>query len=156
MKNINLKGQNYQYPEDYDQYWGVAVTQFAEATAEAINEDSERLEVLEGAVETISEGGGASYYKGQPGSYSITAKRCNLNQNILAGQSYSSIAVDSTAAMPTEPTGYLVFNFGNSATEEAFVPYLGKTADSILVDVSYVFEKTHGMGDIINIMYVQE
>lgn len=45
MKNINIKGSNYPYPNSVnDLNWGPQVTEFAEGIAEAVNEDNQTIQ----------------------------------------------------------------------------------------------------------------
>lgn len=84
----------------------------------------------------------------------ITSKRCILAQDIPAGTTSGEIQVENTTDMPAY-TGnqYLVFSF--TYNEEAvMIPYLGKTANSILIPANYEFMKAQLPGRYVNIIKV--
>jgi hypothetical protein len=89
-----------------------------------------------------------SYCFNPKSGVSISSISAQVNQTITAGQPYTVIgATGSTVDFPDE-TGYIVFEFGTS-NEEGPVRYLGRpSSNTLLLDASYVFKKTHINSDI--------
>lgn len=54
MKNINIKGYNFPYPDrDSDKNWGPQVTDFAEGIAEAVNEDYQTIQDQQAIIDQL-------------------------------------------------------------------------------------------------------
>lgn len=90
-------------------------------------------------------------YDPQNATFSVTSKRCVLNQNISNGFIYPSISVEGAGDIPNE-SGYLIFNFGRTGEEQPIL-YRGRPNNStLLLDPSYEFVNNHESGEIINVI----
>lgn len=56
MKNINLRGQNFEYPETLDTEWGDEATTFASAVGDVINRIAPTTDTLDTKVSLIEDG----------------------------------------------------------------------------------------------------
>jgi hypothetical protein len=82
-------------------------------------------------------------------TFLTTKRRAKLNTSIVQGKVYPVINLDDTSDIPNA-RGYLVFSFGRG-DQEVPVPYVGRPSNnSLLLDPTYVFEKTHDVGTIVN------
>lgn len=85
------------------------------------------------------------------GAFTVTGQKVTLQQNLNAGDVYTSILVDDTSGI-LSPTGNLIFDFGKG-NEEVPVGYRGiPNSNTILIDPGYTFEKDHAIGESINVI----
>ncbi len=90
-----------------------------------------------------------SYIYNPNGNFTLTNKRCLLNQNITANDLILNLTVDDASDIPDQK-GFLIFNFGK-ANQEGPVPYSGRpNNESLVINPLYTFTKNHLLGDIIN------
>ena len=83
--------------------------------------------------------------------FTATSKRCVLNQVLSKGSVFPSINVTGADEVPNE-VGYLIFDFGRKGQEQP-VKYRGRpNNNTLLLDPSYVFQKTHIAGEVINVL----
>jgi hypothetical protein len=84
-------------------------------------------------------------------AYTVTGQRAVLNQNIVAGNLYPSIALVDSSGIP-DGLGRLIFSFG-LGNEEADVRYFSRPNNtSLLLDPSYTFLQNHSIGEMINVI----
>jgi len=104
---------------------------------------------LKGVLTNLHPSGDAVVEPTMPGSI-----RTNLDQGIVAGNSYSQITVVNAADFPAAPyEGVMVLNrsFGNTE----FVPFKGRVVGDntqIVTDSSFTFINDHSAGEQINLM----
>lgn len=85
---------------------------------------------------------GSFFFQVSGPAYTVTSNYCETQEILEKGNVYTKVTVDDASDIPNEP-GYLVFNFGKSGEEQP-VPYIGRPNDNtILLDPSHVFQKTH-------------
>ena len=82
-------------------------------------------------------------------TFNITSSKAILNEILQSDAIYYSIEIIDSSQIPNSQ-GYLVFNYGNPK-QEGPIPYLSRPNNtSILLDPSYVLQKTHANGDEIH------
>lgn len=82
-------------------------------------------------------------------AHTVTGQKTTILEVLQKGNVYTKVTVSSGNDIPDEQ-GYLIFNFGKSG-EEFPVPYLARpNNNTILLDPSYVFQKTQLIGSTIN------
>jgi hypothetical protein len=82
-------------------------------------------------------------------AFSLTGQKTTISENLEAGSVYTKVTVASGNNIPDEK-GFIMFDFGRS-TQEFPVPYIARpNNNTILLDPSYVFQKTHLSGASIN------
>lgn len=89
----------------------------------------------------------------EPGgeAFSVTGNTCLLGQNILKGSVQTTITVSGADDFPDEE-GYLIFDWGSS-NEEQPVKYLKcPNSNTLTLDPSYIFQKTHTSSARINLL----
>lgn len=90
-------------------------------------------------------------FSGEFSQYTVSNKKCLLQNNIVKDRVYTSITVDD-ASIFTESSGYLVFDW-NLNNEEAPVFYRSiPNSSTILLDPSYSFKKDHIINANINLI----
>lgn len=83
--------------------------------------------------------------------FTATNKRCVLNQVLSKGSVFPSVNVTGADDIPNE-VGYLIFDFGKKQQEQP-VKYRGRpNNNTLLLDPSYVFQKTHVVGEVVNVL----
>lgn len=88
---------------------------------------------------------------GSKGSFTVTGQNCTAQQNIIKGNVYTSITVDSTVKFQNQ-SGYLMFGWGTDHQEEP-VRFRGvPNTNTILIDPGYVFKNTQPIGTTINVL----
>lgn len=109
------------------------------------------IEPARGVAQGIWQGSFIFSPNGEGNSFTISKQHSLLQQSIVKGNIYTSIAVDSNTSF-TETNGDLLFDFGK-ATQEGPVKYRGiPNSNTILVDPGYVFKFNHGIGSDINVL----
>jgi hypothetical protein len=83
--------------------------------------------------------------------YIATSRRCVLNQQIDAGNIYNSITVDGASEIEDE-LGYLILAMGKENVEQPVKYRSRPNNNTLLLDPSYIFTKTHLPGEIINVL----
>jgi hypothetical protein len=92
---------------------------------------------------------GSFLYEPSGEPYTVTGKKCILQQNILAGSVQPTLNVDDADNIDDEQ-GYLIFSWGLNQ-EEKPVKYLRRSnSNTLLLDPSHVFAKNHLTGTVIN------
>lgn len=83
--------------------------------------------------------------------FTATSKRCVLNQVLSKGSVFPSINVIGADDIPNE-VGFLIFDFGKKQQEQP-IKYRGRpNNNTLLLDPSYVFQKTHIIGEVVNVL----
>lgn len=109
------------------------------------------LEPPKGAAQGIWAGSFLYNPSGSGGNFTLTRQKVTLQQNLNAGEVYTSIEVDDSSIIEN-PTGNLIFDFGKD-NEEVPVGYRGVPNDNtLLIDPGYTFEKDHSIGESINVI----
>lgn len=86
------------------------------------------------------------YIWDQNANFVISSLTANIAQDIKAGTSVKTLAIDTPNNIPDQE-GFLIFGFGTSS-QEGPVRCLFKPSDSSLqLDPAYVFENNHEIGD---------
>jgi len=86
---------------------------------------------------------------GTKNNYSVTGQKVILQQPINAGTVVTSITVDNTTPI-IKKQGFLIAEFGME-NEEQPIPYRAiPNTNTILIDPSYIFMKSHAIGTILN------
>lgn len=92
---------------------------------------------------------GSFMFSRQASTFTVTGKNAHIQEVIQAGQVYTKVTVDDSTKIPNS-SGFLVFNYGRS-NEEAPVPYISvPNTNTVLLNASHVFQKTHGINSFIN------
>lgn len=82
--------------------------------------------------------------------YLIGGEECNTTQEVNTSTSMI-IQVDNSSQIP-DSTGQLIFEFGTS-NEEGPVPYIARpSSNTLIIDPSYKFQKTHPIGSNISLV----
>jgi len=94
---------------------------------------------------------GSFIFDPQNASFSATSRRATLKQTISKGAVFPSINVEGAGDIPNDK-GFVIFNFGRQGEEQP-VKYRGRpNNNTLLLDPSYIFEKNHADGEIINLL----
>lgn len=84
-------------------------------------------------------------------AYSVTKLRGTVGQSVKAGNIYPTLAMQDASGIPDAP-GRLIFGYTGS-NQEADIKYFGRPNNTtILIDPSYVFQKDHNSGEIVNVI----
>lgn len=84
-------------------------------------------------------------------SYTVTQKVATLQQAVMAGSVVPTLTVSGADDIDNAP-GYLIFDWGKN-NEEQPVRYIGRpNANTLLIDPSHVFTKSHAIGEQINLL----
>jgi hypothetical protein len=84
-----------------------------------------------------------SYLYNPKSGFPISQNSVPLNQIIDAGQVYTVISTNGLSTGFPDQIGYVVFDYGTS-NQEGPVRYLGRpSSNTLLLDASYTFKKTH-------------
>jgi len=84
--------------------------------------------------------------------FPISKTSVPLNQVINAGQVYSVISTNGSSTEFPDQIGFLVFDFGTS-NQEGPIRYLGRPSNNtLLLDASYTFKKTHAVNADITLV----
>lgn len=96
---------------------------------------------------------GSFFFETSGPAFTVTSNYCESQEILEEGNVYTKVTVDDASNIPNEP-GFLVFNFGREGQEQP-VPYIGRpNNNTILLDPSHVFQKTHLANSSIN--YIQQ
>lgn len=117
-------------------------------------------EDLSGVSAAVDKNGFVALYVNWPGSYlydpvsapfTLQSEKTILNQTLTVGNIYPLIAVADASDIPNT-SGYIVIDYGNDL-QEGPILYRGRpTNSSLLLNPSYIFQKTHTAGVTINIV----
>ena len=83
-------------------------------------------------------------------NYELSAIEMTLGESIQGGNSYRTLKVDSTDAIP-DATSYIAFDFGLE-NEELPIPVVGKLKGRLVLDPSYKFKYSHTSGSKITFL----
>lgn len=93
-----------------------------------------------------------SYLFNPKSGFPISSVSAPLNEKINAGQVYSVISTNGPSTDFPDEIGYLVFDFGTS-NQEGPIRYLGRPSNNtLLLDASYTFKKTHDVNSDITLV----
>lgn len=93
-----------------------------------------------------------SYLFNPKSGFPISKTSAPLNQVINAGQVYSVISTNGPSTEFPDQIGFLVFDFGTS-NQEGPIRYLGRPSNNtLLLDASYTFKKTHTVNSDITLV----
>ena len=76
--------------------------------------------------------------------YTLSSKSGTLTQDIIEGQRYQIISVNSTQGIPDAP-GFIMLNLNGEHQEEP-IPIVGVVSNGFLLDPSYKFQYSHPSG----------
>lgn len=84
-------------------------------------------------------------------TFTLTKARGIIGQNIVAGNLYPTLVMQDASGIPDAP-GLICFDFGNES-QEADIRYFGRpNNNTLLIDASYEFLKSHSIGSVVNVM----
>lgn len=84
--------------------------------------------------------------------FSIGSVEGTLNQTLNSGEIYSVIQLTGSSLDFPDEMGFVVFNYGKSG-QEGPVRYLGRpSANTLLLDSSYIFKKKHVAGSSVTLL----
>lgn len=84
--------------------------------------------------------------------FPISKTSAPLNEPLNAGQVYSVISTNGPSTEFPDEIGFLVFDFGTS-NQEGPIRYLGRPSNNtLLLDASYTFKKTHSINSDITLV----
>lgn len=92
---------------------------------------------------------GSFMFSRQNAAFTVTGGNARIQEVIQAGQVYTKVTVDDSTKIPNK-AGFLVFDYGKTNQEEP-VPYLSvPNTNTVLLNASHVFQRTHGINSYIN------
>lgn len=123
---------------------------FMPATTRVIRRDRIGAAHLPDAGVPATEGNEGPYLFDETKPYVIGSEQCLTTSNIDLADS-SIIQVDNASDFP-DAEGQLIFGFGTEK-EEGPIPYIARpSGTSIIIDPSYKFQQTHGVGTDISLV----
>lgn len=91
---------------------------------------------------------------GSPSAFTVSNQKTIIEDNLTAGNVFTQVTVDSTSDF-RDTSGFLIFGWGTD-TEEQPVGFRGVPNDkTILLDPGFVFQKTHLIGENVNVLVSQ-
>lgn len=108
------------------------------------------IEPAKGTAQGIWQGSFVFSPNGQQNTFTISKQKAALQQTVVKGQIYTSLAVNNNSSFIL-PVGDLIFDFGMDS-QEGPIKYRGiPNTNTILIDPGYVFKFDHSSGSNINV-----